>query len=84
MTIWHVDVDRVRITGANVHGLDVATLRPLVEQAVRSTLEHAPLTSGRTVRASMEVRVATLSTPTAIAGAVARGVARATGGTAHG
>jgi hypothetical protein len=84
MTIWYLDVDRVRIVGANAHGIDVAELRTLVDHAVRSALESAPLPNGRAIRESVEVRVPTLSNGEAIAGAIARGVTRATGGPGHG
>lgn len=80
MTIWHLDVDRVRVTGATVHGMDAAELRTLVEGAVRSALLTAPLPNGRAVRASVELRVPTLSSRAAIVGAVARGVAQAVEG----
>jgi hypothetical protein len=85
MTTWHLDVDRVRIVGAGAQGMDAAELRALVAQAMQSALESAPLPNGRTVRASVEVHVPTLSGRTAIAGAVARGVTQAVGGgRAHG
>jgi hypothetical protein len=86
MTIWHLDVDRVRIVGAGAHGMDAAALRTLVEHAVRSALATAPLPNGRAVRAAVEVHVPTLSNPAAIANAVARGVTQAvgSGGRAHG
>ena len=86
MTIWHLDVDRVSITGAHTHGMDAAELRTLVEGAVRSALETAPLPNGRAVRASVEVHAPSLSGRAAIAGAVARGVAQAAagGGGSHG
>jgi len=80
MTIWHLDVDHVRITGASTHGMDAAELRTLVEGAVRSALETAPLPNGRAVRASVEVHAPALTGRAAIAGAVARGVAQAVGG----
>jgi hypothetical protein len=84
MTIWDLDVDRVRIVGAGAHGMRAVELRALVEHAVRTALETAPLPHGRAVRASVEVRVPSLSSPAAIAGAVANGVTRAIGGRAHG
>ena len=80
MTIWHLDVDRVRVVGAGVHDMDAAALRTLVEGAVASALETAPLPNGRAVRAAVEVRVPSLANRAAIAGAVARGVAQAVGG----
>ena len=86
MTIWHLDVDRVRIMGAGAQSMDAAALRSLVEQAVQSALATAPLPNGRAVHAAVEVRAASLSNGTAIANAVARGVAQAVGGggRAHG
>ena len=84
MTIWHLDVDRVRIVGAGARGLGAAELRALVAQAVQSALETAPLPQGRAVRASVELSVTSLGGGAAIADAVARGVTRAIGGHAHG
>jgi hypothetical protein len=86
MTIWHLDVDRVRIIGAGAQGMDVVALRTLVEHAVQSALATAPLPKGRAARAAVEVHVPTLSSGTAIANAVARGVTQAVGdgGRAHG
>lgn len=83
MTTWHLDVDRVRIVGATAHGMDAAALRTLVEHAVQSALATSPLPGGRAVRAAVEVRVPTLSTGAAIAGAVARGVTQAMSGGGH-
>lgn len=80
MTIWHLDIDRVRVTGATAHAMDAAELRTLVEGAVRSALQNTPLPNGRAVRASVEVRVPTLSGRAALVGAVARGVAQAVQG----
>jgi hypothetical protein len=84
--IWHLDVDRVRIVGASVHGLDAAELRILIERTVHSTVEALPLPSGRTAHALVEVQVSSLSGPSAIASAVARGITQAAGGRgrAHG
>ncbi|HEX7979876.1 MAG TPA: hypothetical protein VF461_14810 [Gemmatimonadaceae bacterium] len=84
--IWHLDVDRVRIVGAGVQGLDAAELRLLVERAVHSAVEALPLPNGRTAHASVEVQVSSLSGPSAISSAVARGITQAVrgGGRAHG
>jgi hypothetical protein len=86
MTTWHLDVDRVRISGVNARGVDAAALRPIVEQAVRAALETGALPAGRTVNASVEIRVPRggLSSVSAIASAVGRGVANAARGAAHG
>jgi hypothetical protein len=84
MTIWHLDVERVRIVGAGARGLAAAELRALVEVAVRQALERAPLPSGRAVRASVRVYVPSLASAGAIANAVAGGVSQAIGGRAHG
>jgi hypothetical protein len=84
MTIWHLDVDRVRIVGAGARGLGAGELRALVEVAVRNALEMAALPNGRAVRASVRVNVPSLANGAAIANAVAGGVAQAVGGRAHG
>ena len=84
MTTWHFDVGRVRIKGVNAAAVELAALRPLVEHAVRRALETTPLPSGRTMHASVEVRAAMPSSASSIAAAVARGVANAAGGRAHG
>lgn len=84
MTIWHLDVDRVRLVGASADGPGAAELRVLVAQAVQRALETAPLPQGRAGRASVEVSVTSLGSGAAIADAVARGVTRAIGGHAHG
>lgn len=84
MTTWHLDVGRVRISGVNARSVDAAALRPIVEQAVRAALETAALPAGRTMSASVEVHVPRLSSVSAIAGAVGRGVANAARGAAHG
>lgn len=84
MTIWHLDVDRVRITGVSARRVDVTTLGPIVEQAVRTALATATLPAGRAVHASVQLRVPTLSNSSAIAGAVARGVASAARGRGYG
>jgi hypothetical protein len=84
MTIWHLDVDRVRVVGADADGMGATELQALVAQAVRTALETAPLPQGRTVRESVEVRASSLTGGVAIAGAVAQGVTRAIGGRTHG
>ncbi|HKH91621.1 MAG TPA: hypothetical protein VKA54_07450 [Gemmatimonadaceae bacterium] len=85
MTIWHLDVGRVRLVGADVHRLDAAGLRALVEQAVQSALETAPLPAGKTMHASIDVRVPSLASGASVAVAIASGVTRAVGrGHAHG
>ena len=86
MTTWHLDVDQVRIVGADARGIEPGELRALVVQAVQDALASAPMPGGRTALASIEVRVPSLTNRAAIAGAVARGVVRAVGGggRAHG
>jgi len=84
MTIWHLDVDRVRIVGAGVHGMALAELQALVVQAVQTAMETASLPDGRAARASVEVRVSSLSGGAAVATAVAAGVRQAVGGREHG
>jgi hypothetical protein len=84
MTIWHVDVDRVRLTGARVTGLGADELHGMIERAVRHALEGSPLPAGRAVSASVEVRVASLGDGAAVARAVGQGVSRAVGGRTNG
>lgn len=84
MTIWNLDVDRVRIVGAGVRGLRGADLRALVEAAVRDALDAAPLPSGRAMTASVRVNVPSLAGGPRIARAVADGVSLAIGGRDHG
>jgi hypothetical protein len=84
MTIWNLDVDRVRIVGGNVDAVAPAELRALVAEALENVLETAPLPPGRAARAVIEVRVPSLTGPAAIADAVAKGVAKAMGGPARG
>jgi hypothetical protein len=84
MTIWNLNVERVRIVGAGARGLGAAELRALVEVAVRNALEMAPLPNGSAMRASVRVNVPSLASGAAIASAVASGVSQAVGGSAHG
>ncbi|HEY3258083.1 MAG TPA: hypothetical protein VGJ64_04450 [Gemmatimonadaceae bacterium] len=86
MTIWNLEVDRVRVRvlGAWAHGLNAADLRAFVEVAVRNVLETAPLPNGRTAHASVRVKVPSLASEATIASAVANGVSHAVGGRAHG
>jgi hypothetical protein len=84
MTVWHLEVARVRVLGAGTHGLGAGELRALVEVAVRDALESTTLPHGRAVRASVRVDAPSLTTGVAIANAVASGVARAVGGRRHG
>ena len=85
MTTWHLDIDRIRIVGAETHGLDAAELRTLIAHAVQSALLSTPLPQGRAGRAHVGVQVPSLSGD-AIAGAVARSVVQAVSlsGRAHG
>jgi hypothetical protein len=84
MTIWHLDVDRIRVVGAGASDLGAAELRALVEGAVRATLETAPLPSGRAMAASVRHGVPSLAGGPAIAKAVAGGVSQALGGRRRG
>jgi hypothetical protein len=84
MTIWQIDIERVRVVGADARDLAPDHLRALVAQAVQGSLESAPLPPGRTVRTAIEVSVPSLSGGASVAHAVARGVSRAIGGNAHG
>jgi hypothetical protein len=84
MTIWHLEVDRVRIIGAGADGMPQAELHALVTQAVQTALETAPLPNGRAVRASVTVTVPSLAGGQAIARAVGEGVTRAIRGGANG
>jgi len=84
MTIWSLEVDRVRIVGAGVDAVASTELRAIVAEALENVLETAPLPPGRAARAAVEVRVPSLTSPAAIADAVAQGVARAMGVPARG
>jgi hypothetical protein len=84
MTIWRLDVERVRVVGASARGLRTGELRALVEAAVRDALETAPLPKGRAVTASVRVNVPSLAGGAEIARAVAGGLSQAVGGRAHG
>ena len=84
MTIWHLDVERVRLVGAQVRGLDPVELRALVEAAVSDALLSAPLPAGRAVKAFVRVETHALGDGTAIARAVAGGVSHAVKGPARG
>lgn len=84
MTIWNLEVERVRLVGAASPTLDAIELRALIETAVCSALEQAPLPAGRAMKASVRVNVPPLASSAAIAAAVASGVSQAVGGRAHG
>ena len=84
MTVWNLEVERVRVRGAGARGLGAGELRALVEVAVRQALESTTLPHGRAARASVRVDVPSLGTGNAIASAVAHGVSRAVGGQRHG
>ena len=84
MTIWNLDIERVRVVGAADHGMGAAELRALVVDAVERALDRASLPNGRAVKASVEVRVPSVASGAAIAQAVAQGVTQAVGGRARG
>ena len=84
MTLWNLDVERVRLVGARSEDLGAAELRALVEGAVRNALATAPLPNGRAMRVSVRVNVPSLASGVAIADAVANGVSQAVGGRGHG
>jgi hypothetical protein len=84
MTVWRVQVDRVRVIGAHAHGLGADELRRLVAGEVASALGAAPLPSGRAARSAVRVSGASLEGGAQIAKAVAGAVSQAAGGRAHG
>jgi hypothetical protein len=84
MTIWNIEIERVRIVGADRRGLEPAELRALVPRIVRAAVQTAPLPEGRAMRASVRVGAESLAGGDAIAGAVANAVAQAIGGRANG
>jgi hypothetical protein len=84
MTLWNLEVDRVRLVGAQAEGLRSAELRSLVEAAVRDALASSPLPKGRAMLGSVRVDVPSLAGGAAIAGAVASGVSQTIGRRNHG
>lgn len=84
MTIWNLEIERVRIVGADRRGLQHAELRELVAHAVRDAVQTAPLPQGRAMKASVRVDATALAGGNAIAGAVANAVSQALGGRANG
>ena len=84
MTIWNLDIERVRVVGAADHGMGASELRALVVDAIERALDDASLPSGRAVKASVEVRVPSIASGAAIAQAVAQGVMQAVGGRVRG
>jgi len=84
MTIWKLDVDRVRLVGARVGGLEPVELRALIARAVERAFETTPLPNGRAMKASVRVPVSASLEGGAIANAVASGVSQAVGGRTRG
>jgi hypothetical protein len=80
--VYHVEVGRVVVSGASTGRLDARELQTLVEHAVARELANAALPEGPTMRAAVQVTERSLATggASAVAGAVAAGVARAAGG----
>lgn len=78
---YRVEVDRVRVHGADAGALDAHALRVLVESAVIREAQRMPLPAGRTVRASVQLPARPVTGGAqALADAVGEGVARAIGG----
>jgi hypothetical protein len=84
MSVWNLEVDRVRLVGAQANGLQPAELRVLVESAVRNAFASSPLPKGRAMVGSVRVDVQSLGGGTAIAGAVASAVSQTIGPRNHG
>jgi hypothetical protein len=79
--VYHIDVDRVVVTGAGAEGLGASELRALIELAVAGGLARAPLPAGRTMRTAVQVSAPPIAGGAqAVARAVAAGVAQAVGG----
>ena len=80
--VYQVDVDSVVIVVVGTRTLGAAELRALVEGAVARELRTAALPAGRVMRASVQLNAPSIATGggSAVASAVAHGVATALNG----
>ena len=84
MTVWILNVERVRVVGSGTQEIEAAGLQTLVAHALQTALQTAPLPAGRAMCTCAEVAVPSLANGAAVAGAVALGITRAIGGRPHG
>lgn len=81
---WHLQIDRIVVTGASGKQPEAGELRTLVERAVTNAVAGAPWPAGRAAHAAIRVQAPGLGNGPAIAQAIGRGVSQALKGRAHG
>jgi len=81
---WHLQIDRILVTGATGKAPGTGELRTLVERAVVDAVAKASWPAGRAAHAAIRVNAPGLGDGPAIAQAVGRGVSQALKGRSHG